>query len=111
MKKEGSCINLGNEVDAWSGKTGAHASLLGSVGRAEPRKHHVPPDREPTGPNDVVLDDEGTRVSGAGHTTPSLPKALSCVRRQPSPMPEATQARRRLIRFHPGSAAIAKPGN
>lgn len=41
MKKGGACINLGNEVDAWSGKTGAHASLLGSVGRAEPRKHHA----------------------------------------------------------------------
>lgn len=82
MKKGGgSCINLGNEVDAWSGKTGAHASLLGSVGRAELRKHHAPPDREPPAPKAWC---PATKEQGlAGREAPRA------VRRQPSPMPEA----------------------
>ena len=38
LKKEGSCINIENEVDAWSRKTGAHASLFRNrrAGRVPP---------------------------------------------------------------------------
>ena len=53
LKKEGSCINIENEVDAWSRKTGAHASLF--------RKRRAV---SPSGPRDVVPHDEGTRVCG-----------------------------------------------
>ena len=53
LKKEGSCINIENEVDAWSRKTGAHASLF--------RKRRAV---SPSDPRDVVPHDEGTRVCG-----------------------------------------------
>ena len=61
-KKEGTCINVENEVDAWSRKTGAHASLF-RTRRAV----------SPSDPRDVVPRDEGTRVSGERSTTPNLP--------------------------------------
>ena len=53
LKKEGSCINIENEVDAWSRKTGAHASLF--------RKR---PAVSPSDPKGVVSRDEGIRVRG-----------------------------------------------
>ena len=37
-KKECSCINFGNGVDARSGKTGARASFFGSEGGPRPRR-------------------------------------------------------------------------
>lgn len=63
-KKEGSCINIENEVDAWSRKTGAHASLF--------RKRRAV---SPSDPRDVVPRDEGTRVSGERSTTSAQPEA------------------------------------
>lgn len=47
LKKEGSCINIENEVDAWSRKTGAHASLFrnrraGKVPPNLPEAHPTP---------------------------------------------------------------------
>ena len=45
LKKEGSCINIENEVDAWSRKTGAHASLFRKrrAGRVPPNLPEAPP--------------------------------------------------------------------
>ena len=71
-KKGGSCINIENEVDAWSRKTGTHASLFRkrSAGRAP---HLV--SKDPSDPRNVVPRDEETRVCGERSTTPNLPEA------------------------------------
>ena len=52
-KKGCSCINLENEVDAWSRKQGLLHHFLDAR-----------PAVGPTGAKDVVLDDEGTRFCG-----------------------------------------------
>ena len=48
LKKEGSCINIENEVDAWSRKTGAHASLFRKrpAGRVPPNLPETHPTLE-----------------------------------------------------------------
>ena len=76
-KKGGSCINIENEVDAWSRKTGTHASLFRkrSAGRAP---HLV--SKDPSDPRNVVPRDEETRVCGERSTTPT--------RRSAHPTPE-----------------------
>ena len=83
MKKEGSCINIENEVGAWSRKTGAHASLF--------RKRRAV---SPSAPRDVAPRNEGTRVSGERSTTPNWrapTDAGPSLRRQPNLVPGVTQ--------------------
>lgn len=68
LKKEGSCINIENEVDAWSRKTGAHASLF----RKRPAGR-VPPNLPETHPT-IETWCPATKEQGlAGSEAPRLP--------------------------------------
>ena len=64
LKKEGSCINIENEVDAWSRKTGAHASLFRKrpAGRVPPNLPETHPTLETWCP---ATKEQGLAGSGA----------------------------------------------
>ena len=64
LKKEGSCINIENEVDAWSRKTGAHASLFRNrrAGRVPPNLPEAHPTPKAWCP---ATKEQGSAGSGA----------------------------------------------
>ena len=78
LKKEGSCINIENEVDAWSRKTGAHASLFRKrpAGRVPPNL----PETHPT-PKAWCLATKEQGLAGSGAPRPTCRRPIRPQRR------------------------------
>lgn len=96
LKKEGSCINIENEVDAWSRKTGAHASLfrkrrVSRVLHNLPEAHPNPKAWCPATKEQGLAGSEAPRLPGRRSTGAGPTDAGPSRRRQPNPVPEATQ--------------------